>query len=115
MIVHVILFTPRADLSERAREELLQGLRTAASTIPSIRRFRFGPRVTHGLAGYEQMMRDDFRFAALVEFDDMAGLKEYLSHPAHAAIGRHFTESAERSLAYDFDLADSGQEPGAGI
>ena len=47
-------------------------------------------------------MRDDYEFAAIVEFDDMEGLKSYLAHPSHAAIGRHFMASAARSLAYDY-------------
>ena len=53
------------------------------------------------------MMRDDYEFAAIIEFDDMDGLKTYLRHPAHAVIGRHFTASASRSLAYDYELAES--------
>lgn len=106
MIAHVILFTPKRDLPDRAREDLLASLTTAASAIPSIRRFRIGPRVKHGLPGYEQTMRDDFAFAAVVEFDDMDGLTSYLAHPAHHAIGEHFRASAERSLAYDYEFRD---------
>jgi hypothetical protein len=104
VIVHVILFTPKTDLPARASRDLLASLEEAAAVIPSVRRFRSGPRVRHGLPGYEQMMRDEFTFAAIVEFDDMDGLKAYLAHPAHRAIGDHFTASAERSLAYDYQL-----------
>lgn len=104
MIAHVILFTPKADLPASASQDLLASLEAAASSIPSIRRLRLGPRVRHGLPGYEQMMRDEFTFAAIVEFDDMDGLKAYLAHPAHRAIGDHFAASAERSLAYDYQL-----------
>lgn len=106
MIAHVILFSPKADLPASTREEVLAGLATAAATIPSIRRFRIGTRVTHGLPGYEQMMRQPFEFAAIIEFDDVAGLQAYLAHPAHEAIGGHFTASASNSLAYDYELTD---------
>ena len=109
MIAHVILFTPKADLPANAGDDLLADLKAAASSIPSIRRVRLGPRVRHGLPGYEQMMRDDFTFAAIVEFDDMEGLKAYLAHPAHRALGSHFTASAERSLAYDYLLDEVGE------
>ena len=107
MITHVILFSPKPDLPQTARRELLEALVAASTEIPTIRSFRVGRRVKHGLPGYEQMMRDDYEFAAIVEFDDVEGLKAYLAHPSHAAIGRHFTASAARSLAYDFDLTDA--------
>lgn len=108
MIAHVILFSPRGDLSEAARRDLLGSLVAAAGDIPSIKRFRVGRRVKHGVPGYEQMMRDDYEFAAIIEFDRLDGLKAYLAHPSHAAIGQHFTASASRSLAYDYTLVDAG-------
>ncbi len=104
MIAHVVLFTPRPDLSADERRGLLEALVAASGEIPSIRRFRVGKRVKHGLPGYEQMMRDDYEFAAIVEFDDVEGLRSYLTHPSHATIGRHFTLSAVRSLAYDYEM-----------
>ena len=107
MIVHVVLFSPKPDLSESDRRTLIDALSGAATGIPSIRRFRVGKRVKHSLPGYEQMMRDDYEFAAMIEFDDMAALKEYLAHPSHTTIGMHFVKSAERSLAYDYDVVDA--------
>jgi stress responsive alpha/beta barrel protein len=107
VISHVILFNPKPELTEAARRELLDALVAASVGIPSIRKFRVGRRVKHGLPGYEQFMSDDYGFAAIVEFDDMDGLKEYLAHPSHAAIGRHFMASADRSLAYDYTLVDA--------
>jgi hypothetical protein len=112
VIAHVILFSPRPELTQGARRALLEALVAASVQIPSIRKFRVGRRVKHGLPGYEQMMRDDYDFAAIIEFDDLDGLTSYLAHPSHEAIGRHFMVSASRSLAYDYalvDAADVGQ------
>ena len=110
MIAHVVLLSPKPDLSHEDRRALLDALVTASRDIPSIRRFRVGKRVTHGLPGYEQMMRDDYEFAAIIEFDDVDGLKGYLLHGSHATIGRHFTASAARSLAYDYEMLDGTRE-----
>ncbi len=107
MIAHVVLFAPRPDLSPAARRHLLEALVGASEDIPSIRRFRVGRRTKHGLPGYEQTMRDDYEFAAIVEFDDIDGLKAYLAHSSHAVIGRHFTTSAIRSLAYDYEMVEA--------
>lgn len=114
MIAHVVLFTPKPDLSDADRAALLDALVSASTGIPSIRRFRVGTRVKHGLAGYEQMMRDDYEFAAIIEFDDMHGLKAYLQHQSHVVIGQHFTKSAARSLAYDYEMGEVS-ERGSGV
>jgi hypothetical protein len=107
MIVHVVLFSPRPDLSAADRAALLGALELASKHIPSIKRLRVGKRVKHSLPGYEQMMRDDYEYAVMIEFDDVEGLKAYLQHPAHAAAGHHFTASASKALAYDYEVAES--------
>lgn len=109
MIAHVVLFTPRGDLSAAERDEFLGALAGAAARIPAIRGFRVGRRVRHGLPGYEQAMRDDYEFAAIAEFDDLEGLKSYLTHPAHDALGRHFAASSARALAYDYAMVEAGE------
>lgn len=52
-------------------------------------------------------MQDDYEYAAIIEFDDADGLKAYLADPAHVALGAHFTSSAERALAYDYEVLDA--------
>jgi hypothetical protein len=107
MIVHVVLFSPKPDLSPSDRTAVLDALQSAARHIPSIKRLRVGKRVKHSLPGYEQLMRDDYEYAVFIEFDDVEGLKAYLQHPAHIAAGHHFTASASRALAYDYEVAKS--------
>ena len=107
MIAHIVLFSPKPDLSAADRRALVDALVAASADVPAIKRFRVGKRVKHWMPGYEQMMRDDYEFAAIVEFDDSAGLKAYLAHPSHAEIGRHFTASAIRSLAYDYEIVEA--------
>ena len=53
------------------------------------------------------MMREDFEYAAVIEFDDLAGLTAYLEHPAHAAAGQHFTSSGAMALAYDYEMVET--------
>lgn len=106
MIVHVVLFEPRAGLSDEQRERVVADLRKAAREIPTIRRFRIGRRVTHGLAGYEQAMTDNYQYAAIIEFDDREGLEAYLRHPGHEAAARHFAEAASHALAYDYEVTE---------
>lgn len=103
MITHLVLFRPRADLSASQRRELADALSTAIRDIPSVRRARVGRRVTHGRA-YEQLMRVNYEYAAVLEFDNLDGLKAYLAHPAHEALAARFFEAFEEALMYDYDL-----------
>jgi hypothetical protein len=103
MIVHVVLFRPRPDLSSREIGDLVRAVEEAHRDIPSIRGFRVGRRVVHG-AGYEAVMRESLDYAALVEFDDLAGLKAYLEHPAHRALGARFMQSFESSAIFDYEM-----------
>ena len=107
MIVHVVLFEPRADLTPADRVKLLDDLKGAASAVAAVRRMRVGRRIQHGLPGYEAAMQGDYQYALIIEFDDRAGLDAYLRHPAHEPLAHQFTASAARALAYDFDMHDA--------
>jgi hypothetical protein len=103
MISHVVLFQPQSTLSADDRTAILNSLIAAVDGCPSVRGCRIGRRVLHGLSGYEQAMREDYQYALILDFDDLEGLRAYLTHPAHAAIGQVFT-SAAGALAYDYEI-----------
>lgn len=107
MVFHIVLFRPRADLTDTARREVIEALRSALAAIPSIRRFSLGRRVKHG-AGYEALMSVSLDYAAVIEFDDLDGLKAYLEHPAHRALGTRFVQSLESSAIFDYEMQGGG-------
>jgi len=106
MVIHVVLFRPRADLDGQQRLGLAAAFTNAIREIPSVRRARIGRRVTHG-RGYELLMRADYPYIAVLEFDDIDGLHSYLAHPAHDELGRRFFESFEEALMYDYDADEA--------
>jgi hypothetical protein len=105
VIAHIVMFRPRADLTAPERHALADALTTALRTIPSIRRATIGHRVTHGRP-YEQLMDVNYEYAALLEFDDLAGLRAYLEHPAHEALAAQFFATFEKALMYDYELTE---------
>ena len=105
MIRHVVLFRPRAGLSADERSGLAAALRSAIKAIPSVRQARVGRRITHGRP-YEQQMQVDYEYAAMLDFDDLNGLKLYLEHPAHEALATRFFRVLDESLIYDFEFED---------
>jgi hypothetical protein len=104
VILHVVLFTPRADVTDAERQRLSQSLDLALTSIPSVRGFRVGRRVRTG-AAYDDLP-GDFEFCAVIEFDDRVGLQSYHHHPTHAELGRLFYEIARNAFAGDFDAVD---------
>jgi hypothetical protein len=103
MVAHVVLLKPRADLPAQERRAFVNAFQRATREITSVRGVQIGVRVIHG-AGYELTMPDTADFVAIIEFDDVAGLKAYLEHPAHAELGRLFGRSLSSALVYDFQL-----------
>jgi len=105
VIVHVVLFTPKPNLDTGERQRLAEAFAAAVTQIPSVRRARVGRRVTHGRP-YEQLMRVDYSHAAVIEFDDVAGLQAYLNDPVHDLLASRFFAAFEHALMYDFDIDD---------
>ena len=103
MIAHVVLFRQRADLAPADHAAFTRALEAARQAIPTIRRFLVGRRVVHG-AVYEQVMTADFPFAAVIEFENLAGLQTYLAHPAHEEVGRLFWALCAATLVYDYEM-----------
>jgi hypothetical protein len=105
MIVHVVLFRPKPEVSVVDRAALVVALAVALRGIPGIRRVRVGRRVTVGRP-YEALMRTDYTHSALLEFDDLAGLRAYLEHPAHRELATRFFDLFEEALMYDYDVQE---------
>jgi len=107
VIAHVVLFTPRPDLADDDRVALVQALERACADIPGIQRARVGRRRVLGY-DYDRMSPVSFEFAAVLEFDSEAALRDYLEHPAHGELGRLFRAVAQVAVAHDFEIVDPG-------
>jgi hypothetical protein len=103
---HVVLYRPKPGLGSESRQRFATALAAARRDIDSIQRFWVGRRVVNG-PSYQVGEMPDYPYAAVVEFDDRAGLIKYLSHPAHIALGREFAESVDTALVYDYDAVDA--------
>jgi hypothetical protein len=108
LIAHVVLFRLRADVPVSERRALIDAYGVALRDIPSLRRARVGRRVRVGRA-YEELMRTDFPYAAILEFDDADGVRAYLDHPAHHEISMRFFAAIAEALVYDFEMEGSAE------
>jgi Stress responsive A/B Barrel Domain len=105
MIAHVVLFQPRAGLSDADRAAFAASFEHALTRIPRVRRAYVGERVNLGRF-YDQHNARDFSHLAIIEFDSEADLRAYLDHPAHQELGERFYSAAEAALVFDFALTE---------
>jgi hypothetical protein len=108
MIAHLVLFTPKPELSAEDRRATVLALERACVDIPEIKHARFGRRRVLGYA-YDALATVHFEYAALLEFESETDLRTYLHHPAHVALGHHFRNSAAVAVALDFTIGDASQ------
>jgi len=104
MISHVVLMTPKPDLSPEERRTFIDTFERAVTRIPAVKGVRIGTRVRHG-AQYEQITPPNGDFLAVIDFDDLAGLQAYLQHPEHQVLGRLFYELLSAAWVYDFKVS----------
>jgi hypothetical protein len=108
LVAHIVLFRPKAALTQEDSVGFIRAIERAHADIPSVRRFYVGKRYRHG-AGYEQLMSADYPYAAVIEFENREGLAAFLAHPAHAELGAWYSRAAAEALAYDYDMIDAGE------
>lgn len=105
MLAHVVLFRPKADLTDDQRQAFVTALEHALSNIPLIKTARVGRRITMGRQ-YDAMNAQPFPFAAILEFESEADLRAYLEHPAHEMLGAQFYITSEAALVFDYELLE---------
>jgi hypothetical protein len=105
MVFHVVLFRLRPEQPPAERQALAETLQRALESIPSIRRASVGRRVASG-RDYERAMTENMEYAAVLEFDDQAGLQAYLTDQE---LGARFNASVAAAYVYDYEMTAGGE------
>ena len=101
MIAHVVLFEPKATITDADRENFLDAMRTAFREIPTVTRSMVAKRQLVG-AGYEAKIGDaTYSYVSVVEFEGVPELRTYLEHPLHQRLGHLFWEYCDRTTIID--------------
>ena len=77
--------------------------RNKIQEIPSVKRARVGQRVVTRRP-YEKLMKQDYDYFAVLEFDNRAGFEAYLEHPVHAELSERFFSAFQTALMYDYEI-----------
>lgn len=90
MIAHIVLFTPKQDLTNEERRSFASSVIEALRTIPSVSRYTLGKRISVN-SGYERSFGDmTYDRSAVLEFAGTEELVAYLNHPLHHRLGELF-------------------------
>lgn len=106
LILHLVLYEPKPGLSDVDISQFKAVLVEACTTIPSIRQVRTGGAIELGLGYKDRSSGQQFGYVAIFEFDSVAGLKDYLTHPAHAGLAEQFWKHCERTMILDVEAED---------
>jgi stress responsive alpha/beta barrel protein len=110
MIAHIVLFNPKAGVSEIGFRSFAKTIQAACRQIQAIQRANVGRRIEVD-AGYPRSFGEKtYRFVAIFEFEDPAGLREYLKHPLHKHLGKLFWEMCESTVVVEAAMADGRGE-----
>lgn len=106
MILHLVLYEPKPGLSEADISQFKAVVVDACTAIPTIRQVRTGRTIDLGLGYKNRSSGGNFGYIAVFEFESVAGLKDYLTHPAHAALAEQFWKHCERTMILDVEAED---------
>lgn len=96
MVDHLVLFAAREDASPEDIEDLVSSLRGLRGEIPSVVDLSVGKDFS-GRAG-------EYTHGLVARFEDTAGLKEYLGHPAHLAVVEKLEAHTSGRIVADYEF-----------
>ena len=101
MILHVVLYQPKATATPEQLAELAGALEAASREIASISQVRVGKAVDFGF-GYNNWPQDqNTGNVAIFEFKDRSSLESYLAHDAHRKLAALFWSTSDHPIIFD--------------
>jgi len=96
MVDHLVFFAVREDTSEEDLEDLVSSIRALRDEVPSTVDLSVGEDFSGRSGGYTH--------ALLARFEDTAGLKEYMEHPAHLAVVEKLDATTTGRIVVDYEF-----------
>ena len=96
MIVHVVCWKYRTEVSPEKREDHIAKLRALTEIIDGIESFEVGADILH--------LERSFDTGLVAKYSDRAALDAYTIHPEHQKVAALGKEIAEKVVSVDFDV-----------
>jgi len=96
MVDHLMFFAVREEASEEEVEDLASSLRALRDEVPSTVDLSVGEDFSGRSGGYTH--------ALVARFEDTAGLREYMEHPAHLAVVEKLDATTTGRIVADYEF-----------
>lgn len=96
MIVHIVLFRLRPDVTDAQRQEFMAGLRGLVGHIPEL--------LSMEVVEDEVISERSATFGLYSKFDDMDALRRYQQHPDHQAVAGPIVAASEWVKSWDYTV-----------
>src|SRR5918994_3264014 len=96
MVDHLVFFAVREDASEEEVEDLVSSIRALRDEVPSAVDLSVGEDFSGRSGGHAH--------AIFVRFEDAAGLREYMEHPAHLSVVEKLDATTTGRIVVDYEF-----------
>jgi hypothetical protein len=96
MVDHLVFFAVREGASEEEVEDLVSSIRALRGEVPSAVDLSVGEDFSGRSGGHTH--------AIFVRFEDAAGLREYMEHPAHLAVVEKLDATTTGRIVADYEF-----------
>jgi hypothetical protein len=104
MILRVVLFQLRADVSDYDSRLLLASIGGAVKSVPGLLSFNVGRRIEGDGSYTLGPATASYDYAAVFQFDGAASLQAYMRHPAQAEIRARFAAVVSSAVTCDYQM-----------
>ena len=96
MVDHLLFFAVREGASQGEVEDLVSSMRALREDVPSTVDLSVGEDFSGRSGGYTH--------ALFARFEDVAGLREYMEHPAHLAVVEKLDATTTGRIVADYEF-----------
>jgi hypothetical protein len=96
VVDHLVFLAVREEASPEEVEDLLSSIRALRDEVPSTADLSVGEDFSGRSGGYTH--------ALFARFEDVAGLREYLEHPAHLAVVEKLDATTSGRIVVDYEF-----------
>ena len=96
MVDHLLFFAVREGASQGEIEDLVSSMRALREDVPSTVDLSVGEDFSGRSGGYTH--------ALFARFEDVAGLREYMEHPAHLAVVEKLDATTTGRIVADYEF-----------
>ncbi len=96
VVDHLVFFAVREGASPEEVEDLLSSIRALRDEVPSTVDLSVGENFSGRSGGYTH--------ALFARFEDAAGLREYMEHPAHLAVVEKLDATTTGRIVVDYEF-----------